>query len=136
MKNIKLILIFLLAFSVAMSVNAENVSKIIYDSYINKDMTRWKAVIDSLQLEKESGKLSIEQKWELLDYQYGYIAWAISKKKTMKHEAETYLDVAKDNLSELVEISGKTSLSKKRPSAEDRRRNKTGNLCRHLHDAG
>jgi tetratricopeptide (TPR) repeat protein len=111
MKNIKLILIFLLAFSVALSVNAENVSKIIYDSYINKDMTRWKAVIDSLQLEKESGKLSIEQKWELLDYQYGYIAWAISKKKTMKHEAETYLDVAKDNLSELVEISGKTSLS-------------------------
>ena len=111
MKNIKLILIFLLAFSEALSVNAENVSKIIYDSYINKDMTRWKAVIDSLQLEKESGKLSIEQKWELLDYQYGYIAWAISKKKTMKHEAETYLDVAKDNLSELVEISGKTSLS-------------------------
>lgn len=111
MKNIKLILIFLLAFSAALSVNAENVSKIIYDSYINKDMTRWKAVIDSLQLEKESGKLSIEQKWELLDYQYGYIAWAISKKKTMKHEAETYLDVAKDNLSELVEISGKTSLS-------------------------
>ncbi len=111
MKNIKLILIFLLAFPAALSVNAENVSKIIYDSYINKDMTRWKAVIDSLQLEKESGELSIEQKWELLDYQYGYIAWAISKKKTMKHEAETYLSIAKDNLSEFVELYGKTSLS-------------------------
>jgi tetratricopeptide (TPR) repeat protein len=95
----------------SLSVYAENMSKIIYDSYVDKEMTIWKSVIDSLQVEKELGKLSVDQKWELLNYQYGYVAWAISKKKTMKHEAENYLDVAKENLSELVEINGKTSLS-------------------------
>lgn len=110
MKNIKLILL-LLTFSVSFSVNAENVGKIIYDSYINKNMTRWKDVIDSLQREKELGKFSVEQKWQLLDYQYGYIAWAVSKKKTMKREAEDYLDLAKENLSEMVESTGKTALS-------------------------
>jgi tetratricopeptide (TPR) repeat protein len=95
----------------SLSVYAENMSKIIYDSYVDKEMTIWKSVIDSLQVEKELGKLSVDQKWELLNYQYGYVAWAISKKKTMKHEAEAYLDVAKENLSELVEANGKTSLS-------------------------
>jgi hypothetical protein len=113
MKYIKIIL-FLLTFSVIFSVsaeNVENVGKIIYDSYINKDMTRWKAVIDSLQREKELGNFSVQQKWQLLDYQYGYIAWAVSKKKAMKREAEDYLDLAKENLSEMVELSGKTALS-------------------------
>lgn len=108
MKTKFLILIFTVF---SLSVYAENISKIIYDSYVDKEMTIWKSVIDSLQVEKELGKLSVDQKWELLNYQYGYVAWAISKKKTMKHEAEAYLDVAKENLSELVEVNGKTSLS-------------------------
>ena len=108
MKTKFLILIFTVF---SLSVYAENISKIVYDSYVDKEMTIWKSVIDSLQVEKELGKLSVDQKWELLNYQYGYVAWAISKKKTMKHEAEAYLDVAKENLSELVEVNGKTSLS-------------------------
>lgn len=108
MKTKFLILIFTVF---SLSVYAENISKIVYDSYVDKEMTIWKSVIDSLQVEKELGKLSVDQKWELLNYQYGYVAWAISKKKTMKHEAEAYLDVAKENLSELVEANGKTSLS-------------------------
>ena len=108
MKTKFLILIFTVF---SLSVYAENISKIVYDSYVDKEMTIWKSVIDSLQVEKELGKLSVDQKWELLNYQYGYVAWAISKKKTMKQEAEAYLDVAKENLSELVEANGKTSLS-------------------------
>jgi tetratricopeptide (TPR) repeat protein len=108
MKTKFLILIFTVF---SLSVYAENISKIVYDSYVDKEMTIWKSVIDSLQVEKELGKLTVDQKWELLNYQYGYVAWAISKKKTMKHEAEAYLDVAKENLSELVEANGKTSLS-------------------------
>lgn len=108
MKTKFLILIFTVF---SLSVYAENISKIVYDSYVDKEMTIWKSVIDSLQVEKELGKLSVDQKWELLNYQYGYVAWAISKKKTMKHQAEAYLNVAKENLSELVEANGKTSLS-------------------------
>ena len=102
-----LILFTLLFFSV----NAENTSKIIYKSYVEKDMSTWKTKIDSLQKEKEVGHLSIASQWQLLEYQYGYIAWAISKKKTMKREADDYLEVAKVNLSDLVQLSGKTSLS-------------------------
>ena len=93
------------------SVSAEDTSKIIYKCYVKKDMSTWKAKIDSLQKEYEVGHLSIASQWQLLEYQYGYIAWAISKKKTMKREAEDYLDVAKENLTELVETNGKTSLS-------------------------
>ena len=74
-------------------------------------MSTWKTKIDSLQKEKEVGHLSIASQWQLLEYQYGYIAWAISKKKTMKREADDYLEVAKENLSDLVQLSGKTSLS-------------------------
>ena len=74
-------------------------------------MSTWKTKIDSLQKEKEVGHLSIASQWQLLEYQYGYIAWAISKKKTMKREADDYLEVAKVNLSDLVQLSGKTSLS-------------------------
>lgn len=74
-------------------------------------MSTWKTKIDSLQKEKELDHLSVDSKWQLLEYQYGYIAWAISKKKTMKREADDYLEVAKENLSDLVQLSGKTSLS-------------------------
>ncbi len=91
------------------SVSAENVSKIIYDSYVNQDMTTWKSVIDSLQNEKDLGKLSIQQKWELLNYQYGYLGWTVSEKKKMKEVAEEYLDVARGNLSELEEKEGSKS---------------------------
>lgn len=93
------------------SVSAEDTSKIIYKCYVEKDMSTWKAKIDSLQNEKEVGHLSIASQWQLLEYQYGYIAWAISKKKTMKREADDYLEVAKENLSDMVQLSGKTSLS-------------------------
>lgn len=102
-----LILFALLAFSVS----AENLGKIIYDSYVNKDMAMWKTVIDSLQKQKELGNFSTEQKWQLLDYQYGYLGWAVSEKKTMRKEAEKYLSVAKENLSELIDEFGKTSSS-------------------------
>ena len=93
------------------SVNAENTSKIIYKCYVEKDMSTWKAKIDSLHNENELDHLSVDSRWQLLEYQYGYIAWAISKKKTMKREADDYLEVAKENLSDLVQLSGKTSLS-------------------------
>lgn len=90
------------------SANAEHVNKIIYNSYVYKDMNRWKSIIDSLQLENEKNILNISEKWELLNYQYGYIAWAISNKKEKKSDAEKYLAIAENNLEELEELIGKT----------------------------
>lgn len=89
---------------------AESVSDAIYYSYVYKDMDRWKAVIDSLQAEKHKGNLNISQQWDLLNYQYGYIAWAISKKKEKKDEAENYLALANENLEDLEELFAKTPI--------------------------
>ena len=102
-----LILFTLLAFSLS----AENVGTIIYKCYVDKDMSAWRNVIDSLQRQKELGVLSVEETWKLLDYQYGYLGWTVSEKKTMKREAESYLSVAQENLDELTDKFGKTSES-------------------------
>ena len=91
------------------SVSAQNVSKKIYDCYINKDMATWKTVIDSLQNEYSNGRLTTADAWQILDYQYGYLGWAVSEKKTMRKEAEKYLEVAKDNLSYMIEQGGVNS---------------------------
>jgi tetratricopeptide (TPR) repeat protein len=76
--------------------------KIVYHAFISNNMGRWKQLIDELQIKKhnESGL------HELINFQYGYIAWCIGNKK--KKEAEKYLDLAEKNL----EKSEKTKLSK------------------------
>lgn len=109
--KMKKFILFTILSIFSFSAYADNVSRTIYNSYVNKDMNHWKIIIDSLQVELEKGNLKVQQKWELLNYQYGYIAWAISKKKEKKEEAEYYLDIAKDNLEKLVENSGKTATS-------------------------
>ena len=88
------------------SVNAQNVGKKIYDCYIAKDMATWKAVIDSLQAEYEAGSMKEADIWQMLDYQYGYLGWAVSEKKTQGKSAEKYLEVAEDNLSDMIDRGG------------------------------
>ncbi|MBN2745798.1 MAG: hypothetical protein JXR34_03655 [Bacteroidales bacterium] len=56
-------------------------------------MENWKAVIDQMQLIE---KPSLPTRLELLDYQYGYIAYCLGKEK--EDEAEKYLEKAWDNL--------------------------------------
>ena len=79
--KMKKFILFTILSIFSFSAYADNVSRTIYNSYVNKDMNHWKIIIDSLQVELEKGNLKVQQKWELLNYQYGYIAWAISKKK-------------------------------------------------------
>ena len=106
-RYVVLILFALLSFSVS----AENVGKKIYDCYINKDMSTWREVIDSLQGEYDASGMTTAETWQMLDYQYGYLGWAVSEKKTMRKEAEKYLAAAKKNLSELIEQGGVNSTS-------------------------
>ena len=106
-RYVALILFALLSFSVS----AENVGKKIYDCYINKDMSTWRVVIDSLQGEYDASGMTTADVWQMLDYQYGYLGWAVSEKKTMRKVAEKYLAVAKENLSDLIDKFGKTSTS-------------------------
>lgn len=104
---LSIILFVLLTFSV----NAQNMGKKIYDCYITKDMATWKTVIDSLQVEYDASRMTTEETWQMLDYQYGYLGWAVSEKKAMRIEAEKYLAAAKKNLSELIEQGGANSTS-------------------------
>jgi len=65
----------------------------IYTAYISNDMSRWKTTIDRMNSIKPK---SNELLAELVNYQYGYIAWCIGEKRN--DEARKYLDLAEANL--------------------------------------
>ena len=65
----------------------------IYNAYVKNEMPAWKVIID--QLENKPDK-SNELLLELVNYQYGYIAWCLGNKQ--KDEARIYLSKAEDNL--------------------------------------
>lgn len=61
-------------------------------------MQKWKSVIDSIETVQKNK--SNAEYLELLNYQYGYIAWCISEKKYT--EAEMYLKKAENSLTILL----------------------------------
>jgi tetratricopeptide (TPR) repeat protein len=91
----KLILFLLITFTF-LEVKANYKSEI-YRCYIYGDMVKWKQIIDVMEKSKSSKP---EVLIELLDYEYGYIAWCIGTKND--DEAEKYLDFADKNV-ELLE---------------------------------
>ena len=68
----------------------------IYQAYIEGDMSQWKRSIDTFVAKSDAEVM------ELINYEYGYIGWALSQKK--KREAKEYLKRAESNL-EKVEKS-------------------------------
>ncbi|MGQ9820134.1 MAG: hypothetical protein ACUVQ1_09490 [Candidatus Kapaibacteriales bacterium] len=65
----------------------------IYNAYVQGNMIEWKKVMDSFKAKTNSEKL------ELINYQYGYVAYCIDQKK--ESEAETYIKKAESLLTEL-----------------------------------
>lgn len=65
----------------------------IYNAYVYNNMNEWKKVIDDF--EKIPNKSNLEL-LELINYQYGYIAWCLGNDKDS--QAEDYLDLADKNL--------------------------------------
>jgi len=95
MERSKYIIAILLLFC-HLNISASNKSRI-YTAFISNDMTRWREVIDEMQIQKNTYN---EFKLELINYQYGYIAWCIGVKND--DLAEKYLALAEENL-ELLE---------------------------------
>lgn len=87
-----------------LSIYASNKTEI-YKAYISNDMNRWKKTIDEMDQQKSK---SNDFRLELLNYQYGYIAWCIGNKKT--EIAETYIELGEKNIQELEKTNGYTSL--------------------------
>jgi tetratricopeptide (TPR) repeat protein len=76
----------------------------IYKAYIGNNMPGWKVIIDKMDREKNKSKDFI---LEMVNYQYGYIAYCIGIGK--KEEAEKYLDLAFKNLEILEKQNFKPS---------------------------
>jgi len=87
-----------------LSIYASNKTEI-YKAYISNDMNRRKKTIDEMYQQKSK---STDFRLELLNYQYGYIAWCIGNKKN--EIAETYIALGEKNIQVLEKTNGYASL--------------------------
>jgi tetratricopeptide (TPR) repeat protein len=71
-------------------------NKAIYKAYAYGNMNKWKFSMDSVDVDKKKTNKDL---LDLVNYQYGYIAWCIGNEKT--DEAERYLKKATDNIEKL-----------------------------------
>ena len=96
----------LLVFLIFLSANARASYKSeIYAAYIYNNMANWKRTIDKMDgLKNKSPNLI----FELVNYQYGYIAWCIGNQKN--DEAKKYLELAESYISILAKESENQSL--------------------------
>ena len=72
----------------------------IYNAYIGNKMNNWKTIIDKMEEQQNKPE---EFLLELINYQYGYIAWCIGNNE--KKQANTYLQLAENNLERLEKSS-------------------------------
>lgn len=94
-KHFTLIFIALVSFLKVYSTN----NATIFDAYVYNKMPQWKETIDQMQQQTLKG----EQLSELVNYQYGYIAWCLGTER--KSEAEKYLDMAEKNIDFLAKTN-------------------------------
>jgi len=76
----------------------------IYDAYRISDMEKWKRIIDDMQ---NNPSKTDAFTLELINFQYGYIAWCIENNNTK--EATKYLEMAREHLNSLEEKGYKPS---------------------------
>ena len=85
--------------------NTHNKEKI-YKAYISSDMNKWKTIMDKMEKNKIN---TTGFYYQLIEYQYGYIAWCIGNDK--KDQAEDYLDLANDNLDKYRKLGGNKNIA-------------------------
>lgn len=98
-------LILITAFIICSSIIKANYKQEIYYAYINNNMAEWKNIIDDMSQQKHK---SNEFVLELLNYQYGYIAWCIGNDKD--YLASEYLNLAEINIEKLEKCYYKLSI--------------------------
>lgn len=76
---------------VLMPAEAQTTQQRIYDCYVQRNMAGWKQIVDSMEQVSPAGE---QHRKQLLNYEYGYVAWCLSKKNNKKTEAEQYLNKA------------------------------------------
>ncbi|MGC9150846.1 MAG: hypothetical protein ACP5F6_03685 [Microbacter sp.] len=93
--NLLLILFFMLSSTLFGQQNP-----LIYQAYIRGDMNQWKSVMDSMAKHQPNSQKEL---LDLINYQYGYIGWAISAKHAS--EAAKYLKLAEEELNSVHDLS-------------------------------
>ncbi|MFQ3579007.1 MAG: hypothetical protein SNJ71_02565 [Bacteroidales bacterium] len=93
-----------LAFTLYMFAALANDEKQIYKAFISNDMNAWKTTMDNMSKNKNKTN---EQILQLINFQYGYIAWSIGNNK--KQEAEYYIGLAETNIAVLEKQNYKLS---------------------------
>lgn len=88
-------LFLLFCLLVSASVVSQNTAQKIVHCYVHQDIVGWKAIVDSLEALPNK---TVEQRAEVLNYEYGYVAWRLSEAHKDKKEAEVYLEKAYANL--------------------------------------
>jgi tetratricopeptide (TPR) repeat protein len=104
MERSKHLILFIIMFLGYANLQASH-KKDIYKAYITNDMTLWASIIDDMHLHRLQ---SNSFKMELINYQYGYVAWCIGNGK--KDLADKYLTMAEKSLSELEKSGYNISL--------------------------
>ncbi|WP_372949142.1 hypothetical protein [Mariniphaga sp.] len=94
------------SFSVQISVERSNspFKQQVYQAYISGKMENWKTAIDAMEKQKSNQPTDI---LELINYQYGYVAWCLGNDK--KNEAKHYLSLLDNNLEKLKSLSGESA---------------------------
>ena len=92
MERQKYIIGLVLLLSSSISLNASNKSEI-YKAYINNNMKLWEKTIEQMNQQKSKSE---DFRIELLNYQYGYIAWCIGNKKGTT--AQRYIEQGETNM--------------------------------------
>jgi len=99
----KILVIFLILF---LSTNARASYKSeIYAAYVYNNMANWKSIIDKMDGVKHK---SFNFMFELVNYQYGYIAWCVGNQRS--DEAKEYLALAENYISILEKSNENQSL--------------------------
>jgi len=97
-------IVLLLLISISLNIRASDKSDI-YASYVNNNMSGWQKIIDRMEAAKVKNN---DYLLELVNYQYGYIAWCIGNKRN--DEAKKYLLLAEKNVGLLEKVKKNLSM--------------------------
>ena len=104
---IKKTIFLLFCWLIGASVASQNTAQKIWHCYVHRDISGWKSVIDSLEALPHK---TVEQREEVLNYEYGYVAWRLSDGYKDKKEAEVYLEKAYAHLHALPQTQANKAL--------------------------
>jgi len=76
----------------------------IYQAFISGKMDNWKTAVDEMEQQKRKQSAYLQ---DLINYQYGYVAWCLGKNK--KDDARKYLSLLEENLELLKTTTGETA---------------------------